>query len=164
MFKAGVEGGLDKNNEQFKHAYDEMSAALKKRSNMSNKFVEGFIKTYHLDQITSLMQEEVTQSTDMEKFLYNENFNLKAQEYQYAGVTMEYFGEYAMNIVANSLKGVHGSESMPCHFEGARHTGGTRAKPDFMATAGVSLNVIDKWLKNNKFGSREKNVAAAKEL
>jgi hypothetical protein len=37
-------------------------------------------------------------------------------------------------------------------------------KPDVIATIDIPLDVLPDWLKENSFGTREKNVKAAKEL
>lgn len=168
MFSAEPElqnGLTPEEYEQFSHAYDELKEALEKEDNGQNLFIQSFIKTYHLNEMVELVQKAGFTKDSRNDFI-NQNFNFDSNIHYRGGINMEYFIEYAINMVAAGFAGIHGSDSVKYSLEGARQVGATQQKADAIASAGVSLDIIDKWLEDNKkkFGTREENIRAIKTL
>lgn len=163
MFKAGVETGIKKEHrDQYAAAYQEMSDALQANIKGSNEFIKSFIQHYHLQELAELAKESVDSQSDFNART-TDSFNFKAQMASRGGMTMEEVRTYAINIIGEGLRALHGSATMPMTVEGTS-TGDTKQKADSIATIDLPLNIISDWVEKNNFGDRQKNVAAILQL
>lgn len=162
MFNAKVESGIKENRDSYADAYKELSAAVESGTDSSNEFIQSFIKNYHLNEFVETIRKSIENMPQFKQAL-TKNFNIKSQMAQRGGLTMEDFRTFAFNFVGEGLREAYGSDTVGVTV-GGFSTGSTKMKPDSIATIDIPIDIIEDWVKNNTFGTREKDTAAILKL
>ena len=130
----------------------------------TNELINFFIKNYQLDQLSDFMAKNY-ENQEAYKNIENKekgNFNISTNVAQRAGLTLEMIENYITNLVAQGI-GSGGTGDIKYSMESV-HTGGKNVKPDNIILINANASIAKKWMEEDKFGGRQENVLAIKNL
>lgn len=161
-----AETELGKKNSEYQNAYERVLQALDDVNfkSQTNELINFFIKTYQLDQLSDFMAKNY-ENQEAYKNIENKekgNFNISTNVAQRAGLTLEMIENYITNLVAQGI-GSGGTGDIKYSMESV-HTGGKNVKPDNIILINANASIAKKWMEEDKFGGRQENVLAIKNL
>lgn len=164
MFSAKTE--IAKDNSEYQNAYERVLQALDDVNfkSQTNELINFFIKTYQLDQLSDFMAKNYKNQEAYKNIENKEegNFNISTNVAQRAGLTLEMIENYITNLVAQGI-GSGGTGDIKYSMESV-HTGGKNVKPDNIILINANASIAKKWMEEDKFGGRQENVLAIKNL
>ena len=157
---------IAKDNSEYQNAYERVLQALDDVNfkSQTNELINFFIKTYQLDQLSDFMVKNY-ENQEAYKNIENKekgNFNISTNVAQRAGLTLEMIENYITNLVAQGI-GSGGTGDIKYSMESV-HTGGKNVKPDNIILINANASIAKKWMEEEKFGGRQENVLAIKNL
>ena len=157
---------IAKDNSEYQNAYERVLQALDDVNfkSQTNELINFFIKTYQLDQLSDFMAKNY-ENEEAYKNIENKekgNFNISTNVAQRAGLTLEMIENYITNLVAQGI-GSGGTGDIKYSMESV-HTGGKNIKPDNIILINANASIAKKWMEEDKFGGRQENVLAIKNL
>ena len=157
---------IAKDNSEYQNAYERVLQALDDINfkSQTNELINFFIKTYQLDQLSEFMAKNY-ENQEAYKNIENKekgNFNISTNVAQRAGLTLEMIENYITNLVAQGI-GSGGTGDIKYSMESV-HTGGKNVKPDNIILINANASIAKKWMEEDKFGGRQENVLAIKNL
>lgn len=157
---------IAKDNSEYQNAYERVLQALDDVNfkSQTNELINFFIKTYQLDQLSDFMAKNY-ENQEAYKNIENKekgNFNISTNVAQRAGLTLEMIENYITNLVAQGI-GSGGTGDIKYSMESV-HTGGKNVKPDNIILINANASIAKKWMEEDKFGGRQENVLAIKNL
>lgn len=164
MFSAKPEINNDK---RYINSYQAVINALNdsRYDKISNSFIDAFRKNYKLDELINILVEDKNNKEKGYKIISGNSrgrFNIEADFYQRAGVSLEIYENFLTNLAAQQI-GSGGSGNITYTMESI-HTGDTKMKADNIILLNVDTSIVEKWLETEQFGDRDKNTKAIKNL
>ena len=157
---------LGEKNSEYQNAYERVLKALDDVNfkSQTNELINFFIKTYQLDQLSDFMAKNYKNQEAYKNIVNKEkgNFNISTNVAQRAGLTLEMIENYITNLVAQGI-GSGGTGDIKYSMESV-HTGGKNVKPDNIILINANASIAKKWMEEDKFGGRQENVLAIKNL
>ena len=158
FFYAKQENGID---EKYADAYHNIAKAVQDVNNKAgNEYIKSFMETYKLNELSTILSQNTKTQQQLQQAMAkgNDSFNIHSNIHSRGGVTMEHFRTLTINFIGQELEKNQNLDVK------AIQTGSTGMKPDVIATVGVNISAVENWLKENDFGTRDKDTKAILKL